>query len=51
MKLPKDFEDYCEAYGNFNENGLEIFGTLKVKRPINYPLFKRPLNSIHNIMI
>ncbi|ACD48463.1 hypothetical protein HPCU_05175 [Helicobacter pylori Cuz20] len=40
MKLPKDFEDYCEAYGNFNENGLEIFGTLKSQATDKLPAFQ-----------
>ncbi|GAA7358489.1 SMI1/KNR4 family protein [Helicobacter pylori] len=40
MKLPKDFEDYCEMYGNFNENGLEIFGTLKSQATDKLPAFQ-----------
>ncbi|WP_104748159.1 SMI1/KNR4 family protein [Helicobacter cetorum] len=40
MKLPKDFEDYCKVYGNFNEKGLEIFGTLKNQATDKLPAFQ-----------
>ncbi len=40
MKLPKDFESYCKAYGNFNESGLEIFGTLKNQKTDKLPAFQ-----------